>query len=44
VPTLVSEHAEYDRSQESEGYDGSKHVEPRLQFHHCLLCRITPAG
>jgi len=40
----VSEHAEDDRSQESEGYDGSKHIEPCLQFHHCLLCRITPAG
>ena len=42
--TPVSEHAEDDRSQESKGYDGSKHVEPRLQFHHCLLCWITPAG
>jgi hypothetical protein len=32
----VSEHAEYDGSEKSEGYDGSKHIEPCLQFHHCL--------
>jgi hypothetical protein len=38
-----SEHAEDDGGKEGEGYDGSKHVEPRPQFHRCLLCRTNPA-
>jgi hypothetical protein len=38
-----SEHAEDDGGQEGEGDDGSKHVEPRPQFHRSLLCRTSPA-
>jgi hypothetical protein len=38
-----SEHAENDGREEGEGYDGSKHVEPRPQFHRYLQCRNEPA-
>jgi hypothetical protein len=38
-----SEHAEDDGGEEGEGDDGSKHVEPRPQFHRSLLCRTNPA-